>query len=256
MGGEGIIKFETDIENEYLIRSTDQGEFYLRILKFGKGGKGGTGHPPGEVTDLFEVNRVGPYEGSIKLRIKPTTEINIGDEIQISAELTSPDGDKECIFWIKIGPKNEKEEKQVDKEEEYSLPRLITVFKEQNVDIPDAKTWSDYNWTGEDVVKVFPSSKENSLIDAVAVNVDSFSLSQYLRSNRLSGSRLEAAKRVYEIGIFLTSIFHYYEVKKNQNEWKGLDAEDIIANLMKGYSKVMLYLLLNDQLLKELEAIE
>ena len=116
LGGEGIIKFETDIENEYLIRSTDQGEFYLRILKFGKGGKGGTGHPPGEVTDLFEVNRVGPYEGSIKLRIKPTTEINIGDEIQISAELTSPDGDKECIFWIKIGPKNEKEEKQVDKE--------------------------------------------------------------------------------------------------------------------------------------------
>lgn len=251
LGGEGIIKFETDVENDYLIRSTDRGEFYIKILQFGKGG--GL-YPPGRIVDFLEVNRVGPYEGTIKLRLKPTEDLNVGDEIKVSAKLTSPEGDKECIFLISIGPKKEKEEKVADTKEEYSLPKLITVFKEPNPDIPEAKTWTDYSWDGEDVVKIFPSSHENSLIDAVAVNVDAYSLYQYLRTNRLTGSRLEAAKRVYEIGIFLTSIFHYYEVKKNQSEWKGLEAEEVVANLMKGYSKVILYLLLNEQLIKELES--
>jgi hypothetical protein len=204
-------------------------------------------------TSFNTVNRVGPYEGAIKLRVKPLNELTVGDEIKISAVLTSPDGDKECVFWIKIEPKNEKEERFVDNEEDYSLPKLISVFKEHNESFPEAKVWEDYNWSGEDIVKIFPSSKENSLIDAVAVNVDSFSLYQYLRSNKLTRSRLEAAKRVYEIGIFLTTIFHYYGVKQNQHEWKGVEAEEVVASLMKGYSKVILYLLLNDQLLKELE---
>jgi hypothetical protein len=257
LGGEGIINFETDVENEYLIRPSDGGEFILQLLQYKPNNSDGGTRPgtPKDVAEVFEVSRVGPYEGSIKLRLRPLDTVSVGDEARVSAKLTSPDGDKECIFQVKIGPRKEKEEKPVEEEEEYSLPQLIPVFKEANPAVPNSKTWDDpeFGWTGNDIVKLYQSSSEKSLLDAVAVNMDSFSLSQYIRTNRLAGTRLEAAKRVYEVGVFLTSIFLYSEVRKNQHDWKGIDPEDAVANLMKGYSKVILYLLLNEQLLKEIE---
>lgn len=257
LGGEGIIHLETDVENEYLIRPTDSGEFILQVLQYGSNGQG-HGHPPivpNEVSEIFEVSRVGPYDGSIKLRLKPLDKLKVGDEAKFSAKLTSPEGDKECIFRIKIGPKKEKEAKPVEQDTNYSLPRIIHVFKNVNPDLPNAMTWddTDFNWTGEDVAKLYPSGSEKSMIDAVAVNMDAFSLAQYIRSNRITGNRVEAVKRVYEVGVFLTSIFLYSEVKKNQADWKIIEPDEVVSNLMKGYSKVILYLLMNEQLIKEVE---
>lgn len=259
LNGEGFIKFETDVENEYLTRPTDQGEFILQLLQIKSNDSNGGDKPgiPKYVSDIMEVNRVGPYEGSIKLRVKPTETLRVDDEIKLSAKLTSPDGDKECIFWVKIGPKKEKEKNNTESETGYSLPALIHVFKEPNSEIPNSRTWDDpeFNWGGEDIVKVYPSSSDVSILDAVAVNMDSFSLYNYIRSNRLSGNRIDATKRVYEVGVFLSSLFLYLEVKRNQQDWKNIEAEDVTANLMKGYSKVIMYLLLNDQLIKEVEEI-
>ena len=183
VNGKGIITFETDVQDDYFFRPKDKGELVLEILKHGANkGQGGKPGLPNTVQEIFEVTKVGPTDQAIKVVFEPKKDLAVGDEVEINAKLTSPSGDLESIFWIKIvNPQVETNENKKEAKEDFpNLPLPIKVF--ENPPNATDKSWKDYEWTGENVVKIIKASgevKDNIPIEAIAINMDSNALKKY-----------------------------------------------------------------------------
>ncbi len=76
LNGKGVIKFETDVVEDYFYRPQEKGEFHIHILA---GREHNTDNPinpnpnpdDNKIVDIFEVNQSGPSDGSIKLTLRP-----------------------------------------------------------------------------------------------------------------------------------------------------------------------------------------
>ena len=243
---------ETDVEDEYLIRSDDQGDLKIRFLPpFPKNG-GGSGESHDE---LFDVNIVGPNQGQIKLRVKPKMELPVGVEARLDVTLSSPDGDKTASAFCKITNRNETTKNGNSKTKEtYSLPKLIEVYKSRKNGSEDA-CWTDqdYDWTGEDICKVFPSSIKDHLVDAVAVNMDAVEIHNYMRQKKLTDKNVEHLKRVFKVAVYLLSLIQYLQIVHRQDIE---EKEEMVSYLMKGVGKILLPIVVNDEIMKEIEREE
>ncbi|MGB7580956.1 MAG: hypothetical protein WBL85_00725 [Sedimentisphaerales bacterium] len=263
--GECKINIETDVENEYLMRPHDKGELKIKILRPRSGIEPGPGpHHPANYEDSIDVNVVGPNEGSIKLRIKPKNPIPVGARIPIDIEMSSPDGPHHLIAEVVIDkPHNNSNEKTVEKKKEYSLPELIEVYREKK---ENCKCWADYEWNETDICRIQESSQEGTLIDFVAINMESQELDKFVRSKKLEGKKIEIAQRTYKISVYLISLVIFYEldqkIKKNQETNRYSDDKlnynpiEMTSYVMKGLAKILLHVMANETLLKEIEDLD
>lgn len=243
LNGKGIIKFETDVEDEYLFRPKDKGEFEIQILGIKRNEtSGGTEKGiPKKVEDNFEVTKEGPTNHSIKVTFEPKADISVGDEIELNARLSSPNGDLQSIFWIKIiEPHKETENaKQPPKEEPPSLPKPIKVFEHATEENPI--TWQEYAWTGEDIVKII---SEKNILDAIAINMDCYALKRYISKNKISSpEQIKLVKDKFFLSIYFHSLFLYSILNKlgssEVSEMK-FDSEDLTPLIFKPYSSFLL----------------
>jgi hypothetical protein len=161
LNGKGIIKFETDVVDEYLFRPDEKGDLCLQILNIKKVDNPPTPPQPipprpTQVEDIIDVTREGPSNGVIRITFEPKNDLSVGDEVELSAKLTSPSGDLESIFWVKIVEPQKEEKKQEKKLNHPALPKLIRVFEKP--EHPDEKSWKDYNFEGEDVIDLLQKS--------------------------------------------------------------------------------------------------
>lgn len=265
--GECKIDIETDVENEYLIRPHDKGELKIKILR-GRPGIG-KGHGTDKTEEILNVNVVGPNEGCIRLRVKPKDKLPIGEKIPIDIEMSSPNGPLQLVANIVVDkPHGNSKEKETKKKKEYSLPDLIEVYKKQpnNGNKENIyKYWDDYSWNETDICKLLESSRENQLVDAIAINMDSLELDKFIRSKKLTGKRIEMAQRTYKTSIYLISLVFYYELhqklkleeKKEEysSERMNYEPSELVSFSMKGLAKIILHVLGNESLLKEVEEI-
>ncbi|UCE74375.1 MAG: hypothetical protein JSV56_01365, partial [Methanomassiliicoccales archaeon] len=259
--GECKINIETDVENEYLMRPHDRGELKIKILRTRQGsGRGGKG---GLYEDTIDVNIVGPNKGSIKLRVKPKKTLPVGTRIPIDVEMSSPDGPHHLIAEVVIDkPHNGSTQKDVEKKKEYSLPEILDVYREKK---PDHRCWEDYGWNELDICKIQESSKADTLIDSVAINMESRELNKFIRSKKLDGKKIEVAQRTYKISVYLISLVLFYELhqrlKKSQESKKYSDDKlyydppEMTSFTMKGLAKILLHVMANETILKEIEDI-
>ena len=109
-----VLNLKTDVQNDYLQRPDEKGELILEILRYNSNS---SEHPhpkpsPSKVEDVFSTTISGPTDHSIKFTFEPTEEVNIGDEIKINARLSSPDGDKEVLFYVRIIKQGEQKRKK------------------------------------------------------------------------------------------------------------------------------------------------
>lgn len=91
--GEKTIKFDTDVANDYFDRSEDSGDLEVSVLQIKRNETSG-GTEPGtkkEVSGILNIAKSSPNQGTIKLTLEPTEELNVGDEIEITASLTAQD---------------------------------------------------------------------------------------------------------------------------------------------------------------------
>lgn len=262
--GECKVTIETDVEDEYLIRPHDRGELKIKILRpyagTGRGGK------EGEYGEVLDVNTVGPCEGEIRLRVKTKKELPVGTTVPVDIEMTSPDGPRILTANIMIDkPHGDSKEEDVKKKKEYSLPELIEVYKEKQAGVP-SKCWDSYNWNELDICKLQESSREGSLIDAIAVNMSSLELDKFIRSRKITGKQIEVVQRTYKTSIYLISLVLYYELyqrlKKAEKMQEDSDEElqyepaELASFTMKGLAKILLHVTANESLLKEFEIVE
>src|SRR3546814_5609650 len=88
------------------------------------GGGGGVPAPSAE-GDLLNVVRTSPSDGTIKVGVRATTEMNVGDAAEIRAVLTSPQGDLVETVLVRVtDPERTPPRKEPDVEPDRKSTRL------------------------------------------------------------------------------------------------------------------------------------
>jgi len=197
------------------------------------------------------------------LRVKPKKTLPVGSRVPIDIEMSSPDGPHHLIAEVVIDkPHNNSNQKDVEKKKEYSLPEMIEVYKEKK---PDYGCWSEYGWNEMDICCLQESSKEGTLIDSIAINMESQELDKFIRTKKLDGKKIEVAQRTYKISVYLISLVLFYELHqkliktqetkeyKYSDEKLNYDPPEMTSFVMKGLSKILLHVMANETILKEFE---
>ncbi len=253
LNSKGIVTIETDVEDDYLFRPIEKGEFQIEVLQKQSQTDNPVGPNPNPnpniTSDVLTVNRVGPSEGTIKLLIKPNEKAKIGDLLEVRAKLTSPGKDFSCVFDVKVD-ENISKPKVKDKSPTESFPNLPIpkkAFEEPSNenDIP----WSDdnLNWSGEDIVKVIQDTNDdgNLLVEAIIINMDSFSLLNFLSKNQVKTEKeIKFIKDKYFLSIYLHSLFLFsimQKMRKDDEYLKQIEIDDFISKMIKPYASFLLY---------------
>lgn len=263
---EKTIQFATDVENEYFERSDDPGELKVSILQHktneAEGGKG-----PGKVDkpdQLFDIRKSSPKDGTIKVGLGATADLQVGDEVEIEATLGGPE-DFECRFWIKIVEPNKepKDTKKDEKDDEppMGLPDYVLVYKEAPADQPDTVTWSALDEIGEgmdypDVMHPYIDGEQQ--LEKVYINMDSTVLKNYISAQGAIGmDQKEFAEKRYISSIYFHTIFLYsisknrgYALKRGEED---VDLSDYLKDVFSGYYTEFLLNFGTEQLMASLE---
>lgn len=232
----GIIKIETDAENDYLIREVDKGELIVN---------------PENIRKSSYL-----YNGVVTLKLIPTINCKKGEEKHCAVILTRPYDDNLMVeFDIHIVGAVNTETKEPSKAKPpkmkgLNLPHPNLVYKEKK-ETENCKTWSEMNppWTEEDVaeVKTIMIDNQKKHYD-VSINMDSIDLHAFLRRKKLSQTEQDNVKRLYQTSVLLYSLVLYNDlIKKNGG------SEELLPTLMKSVSKICLDLAYSDALIKSIE---
>ena len=101
-GGERNINFSTDVEDQYFDRSSEPGELRIGLLGPGPTIVPGGDAPglPRKIEEILDVVKSSPINGRIRVFVRPTDEVMVGEAIKMKATLSNPGGDLEEIFYV------------------------------------------------------------------------------------------------------------------------------------------------------------
>lgn len=224
--GEKIIKFDTDVENDYFDRSEEPGELEIAILD-AKQEESKGGDKPGdekEISTLLNITKSSPNQGTIKVALNPTKELQVGDEVQLKITLTGAGENFDQLLWVKIkdkeAPKTEapKEEESFDN---IGLPKLERVTKEQ---------WPILEGQGISMnhsTVMYPLG-EGNLLESIFINLDSKVYLSY-RSKLKTEDQIQIAEKRYLAAVYFHTLFLYMITKKRNYKLQvtneGVDEE-------------------------------
>jgi len=220
LNGDKTIPFNSDVENQYFDRVDDPGELNMAILDYKAndatgGNKKGT---PKEVSEIFNVSRRSPQDGTIKVVFEPNERLQVGDEVQVQVDLTSAGEEFTETFWVQITeppPKAKKEEAEPE-EEPIGLPQHVLVYQD-DPNKSGLMTWEklaessiEINW---DTV-MYPAL-EGDVLDAIYINMDSKVLKDYKsKIKTLTPEQNQLADRRYISAVYFHTLFLYVINKK------------------------------------------
>lgn len=222
-GGSRTISFATDVENDYFDRTDDPGAMALVIMRPSTAGSGGGGTPdPSSEGDLLDIVRTSPSEGTIKVGIRATAEMKVGDCVELHARLTSPQGDLMETVLVRItDPERAPPRKVPDVEPPLGIPELVLCSKDGG---PGLKSWEEINESGVDMdydVVVFPYVEEDKL-SRIYVNVDSKVLKDF-NSGAKSSEAVEIAERRYISAVYFHTLFLFATTKSRKYDLRRGD---------------------------------
>lgn len=233
--GKGkTIQFSTDVENHYFDRDDDAGELKISIVDIKNNETDGgdeKGEPKG-VSDTFEVSKSSPENGKIKLSLKPMDDIEVGDEVQIKVELSSPDNNFEELIWVEIEePQKEKaQKKEKEENEKFGLPELI--LTSQNPTDNKIISWETLNNVTdmgfENILYIYSSDGEK--LEKLYINLDSTILKNH-KAKLTSNELREKAEKEYIAKVYFHTLFLYSINKNNKYQvYKDSNDNDITIN--------------------------
>jgi len=242
LGDKRIIKFETDVQDDYLYRPEDKGSLELKILDYKRNSlnKNNSDSKPNEVTDAFEVDNT-LSDHNIKIVFKPKPDVvQVGDEIKINAKLTSPNGDLEVPFYIGIDSErknsiNEPNKPQIDKYG--NLPKLIKVKKKDEVWVLErGNEWKEkpQGWDENNIIKI---TEHEDKIDTVTINMGSHVLNQYCSKKAHNAKKIESCKKKYSISVYVHAILLFNSIEQVKN----IDRSEFVAETFKSYVKFLFF---------------
>ncbi len=254
LNGEKTIRFSTDCGNDYFDRTEEPGELKIAVLKIKDNEtKGGDqiGEPK-EIGDLFNVNKSSPNKGTIRVNLNPKDELKVDDAVQLKVSLTSPTGDFDEIFWVKISDpekKKEKVPKDEDDNEPLGLPKMVFAYENKEEKGENAVSWEDVEEaTGLDIdfKTVMVPEAEGDNLNSIFINMDSTVLknfkSKYSNPNE---EQIEIANRKYYTAVYFHTLFLYtitknrgYQINQkniNTNQFEEVDLGQYLKDLFDHY---------------------
>lgn len=254
IGGERTIKFATDVENTYFDRVDDPGEFELAILDFQQNETKGGDKPgqPKEISDVFNVIRSSPTDGTINVVFNPTENVKVGDTVQVKASLSGAGEEFEAIFTVKIADPEGKpapKPKKVEVEDNrIGLPQHVLVYRDEK---EGALTWeklseSNIEMDYETVMHPYLNDEDGTL-ETIYINMDSNVLKTY-KSKLKSAEQHELADKRYISTVYFHTLFLYsinknrkYQIirEDNGNE-KEVDLTDYLKDIFQSYYSAFL----------------
>lgn len=248
-GGNRTIAFATDVENDFFDRTDDPGEMSLAVMRPSATGGGGGGKPdPSAEGDLLDIVRTSPSEGTIKVGLRATHEMKVGDTVALVATLTSPQGDLTETILVRItDPERLPPRKEPDVEPPLGIPELILTSKEGG---PGIKSWDAINEAGVSMdydVVVYPFVDDDKLA-RIYVNVDSRVLKEF-NSGARSSEAVELAERRYISAIYFHTLFLFattksrkYDLRRGEGtEGEEVDLADYVSDLFNSsYAQFLL----------------
>jgi len=231
IGGDRIIKFSTDAENEYFDRIRDKGDLRLFILKQATNKNKGGDAPglPREIEDSFQVVKSNPHEGTIRVNLQPKDDIGVGDEFEIQANLSSvaePDDALSCIFYVKIEEMKKKEPKPEEINEPHiGLPELVLVYKDERENVTTWNTLEEHGiaFDEQEIMATLPNDKDE--LEKIFVNMDSSLLRSY--KSRIDGDEaLQVADNKYVSQVYFHTLFLYSTLKQRKYTFALFDEPD------------------------------
>ncbi len=239
-GSEKTIQFETDVENHYFDRDEDNGELEISIVDIGNNETEGgdkKGEPKG-ISNIFEISKSSPENGTIKISLNPTDELKIGDEVQIKVELSSPNGNFEEMIWIEINEpqKDTIKKKEIEDNEKIALPELI--LTSQNPTDDKIISWEKMNdITTIDYENILYILQDEEKIEKIYINLDSTVLKNH-KSKLKSNEKREIAEKEYIAKIYFHTLFLYsitqnskYKIFQENDE--ELEINEYLQNIFK-----------------------
>ncbi|MDG1571402.1 hypothetical protein OZ410_03685 [Robiginitalea sp. M366] len=224
LGGERIIKFTTDVENDYFDRIEEPGDLQIAILNIQNNETQGGNKPgePKEPSELFNIVRSSPNRGTIKISLNPKDEVSVGDAVQMKVTLTSPGKDFDEIFWVKIADKEkpkEKKPKEDEGQEPLGLPQLIFTYKEPNPEIEAQVAWEaveEATGLAIDWQTVMVPEAEGDVLKSIFINMDSAVLRNFIsKYKNPNQEQLELANRKFYTSVYFHTLF-LYTISKNR----------------------------------------
>ncbi|WP_159798929.1 hypothetical protein [Flavobacterium sp. MK4S-17] len=211
--GERTVRFATDVENNYFDRSDNPGDLEISILSIKRNSSNG-GDEPGNGTNIsgtLNIAKSSPHEGTIKLSIEPTEEINVGDEIEVKASLSAPGTTFEEIVLVRVADKEAVKEKVPDDTEDddsIGLPKLHRV-KEENWKALEQNSIEMNHRTVMNLIA------EGDQLQDIFVNLDSQVFLNH-RSKLKSEQQILTAEKKYITSVYFHTLFLYMITKRRK----------------------------------------
>lgn len=211
--GEKIIKFDTDVENDYFDRSEYPGDLEICILKVKRNNEtGGTQEGFGEdIARLLNIVKSSPNQGTIKFTMEPRDELNVGDEIEIKASLTAPGEVFEEVILVKVSNKEAPKEKktQEDDSEDYiGLPKLHKVKEDSWEKLEERGIEMRYD-------TVMHLVSEGDQLQEIYINLDSNVFLKH-RSKLKGEEQILVAEKKYISSVYFHTLFLYMITKRRK----------------------------------------
>ena len=217
-GKSRTIQFSTDVENHYFDRDDDSGEITISLVDVGNnetdgGDAKGT---PKDISETFDISKSSPEDGKIKISLTATETMDVGDDVQIKVDLSSPEGDFEELIWIEIAqPQKENKKKEDEKEEndKIGLPELVLTAQNSTDEkiIPWEKLNEFTDMTYDNVMYIYSSDGE--MLERIYINLDSTILKNH-KSKLNNSSAREKAEKEYIAKVYFHTLF-LYSINKN-----------------------------------------
>ncbi|MCI8992304.1 MAG: hypothetical protein HFG80_06200 [Eubacterium sp.] len=205
-GGKGRIILETDVENDFLTRSSDNGSIEITTLDYGdRDGKGDHFILPNQDAQKLKVQIAGPYDGEIRVIVEPKESAEVGERIPLSIKMISSVGEYEVVVFIRVEQEDNKlkeAKKKTIEQPELILPQLIRVVKENPS--KEELTWKDRKMNEESIVNMVIAS--DGSVDTILINMDSNLVKKLINKK---GVDIERVRNRYITSVYSHSLMIY-----------------------------------------------
>lgn len=245
--GERTIKFSSDVENEYYVRVAEPGELKLAIVREQSNNetKNGKTENSQNIEHVFDVVKKSPNDGTIKVILSPSQDVNVGDAVKIKATLTSPGKDFNHTFWVKISspekPKKPSPKEVKSDNQKLGLPQYVLVYRADPKEEGEKErlTWEKFEENSgaemsyHTVVHPFV---EGDTLEKIFINMDSNVLKEY-KSKCKSEVSLKLANNRYIAAVYFHTLFLYTISKNKKYSMRRMEGDQEVEADLSEYIK-------------------
>lgn len=219
-GGSRTISFATDVENDYFDRTEDPGSLALAIMRPGQAGNGGGGGSPepAREADHLDVARASPSDGTIRVGVRASSSLQVGDTVEMRATLSGPEGDFIETILVRITDPEQKPprlEPQTDPLP--GIPELVLCTRDGR---GETKSWEAVEESGLEIgneTVVIPYVDDGDKLSKIFINLDSTVLRDF-SSGAKSEEAIEVVKSRYISAVYFHSLFLFSTTKSRSYE--------------------------------------